>query len=409
AYIPTGVGALICLLVVYGLPRRRHQVLIVAGILALVATAWLGWSLLTGPRAALLTPEWFQQTVTRLQFSQQQMLPSWWLSAGLLETAHHGWDQGMLFFCVLAANALMLRQAAVWIAGRWYRTAYGQLRAMSTRRKQTKHFWLDRVILVALPCPLPFRLMLLKDLRLFRRDASQWSQFLLFFALLGFYFLNLRQFEAESRTVGWDNMMSFVNLTVVGLILSTLTTRHVYPMISLEIRRMWLLGLLGVDRSVIVWSKLVFAMGAALVPCALLVLASDMMLGISLMLQVSHQATCLLLCLGLCSMAVGLGARMPNLQEDSPPRIAAGFGGTLNLVIGAGYIVLIVMLAAMPWHLHALASQPVAMDYLESRPGFLWWLRLWLWGGSLGSVLLTFVATFIPLRSGFRAFRLMEP
>ena len=41
---------------------------------------------------------------------------------------------------------------------------------------------------------------------------------------------------------------------------------------------------------------------------------------------------------------------MPDLREQAPRRIAAGFGGTLNLVISAIYIVLVVMLTALPCH-----------------------------------------------------------
>ena len=40
-------------------------------------------------------------------------------------------------------------------------------------------------------CPRPIRLLLLKDLRTFCRDPAQWSQFLIFFGLLAFYFLNI--------------------------------------------------------------------------------------------------------------------------------------------------------------------------------------------------------------------------
>jgi hypothetical protein len=43
-------------------------------------------------------------------------------------------------------------------------------------------------------------------------------------------------------------LIGSLNLGVVGLILSTFTTRFVYPMISLEGRRFWILGLLPVHR-----------------------------------------------------------------------------------------------------------------------------------------------------------------
>ena len=39
---------------------------------------------------------------------------------------------------------------------------------------------------------------------------------------------------------------------------------------------------------------------------------------------------------------------MPDLPAHSPSKIAAGFGGTLNLVISAGYIVVVVLLTALP-------------------------------------------------------------
>ncbi len=62
------------------------------------------------------------------------------------------------------------------------------------------------------------------------------------------------------------------------------------------------------------------------------------MLDISPLVMASHQLTCLILCFGLAGIAVGMGARLPNLREPSPSRIAAGFGGTLCLVVSTLYI-----------------------------------------------------------------------
>ena len=81
------------------------------------------------------------------------------------------------------------------------------------------------------------------------------------------------------------------------------------------------------------------------------------MLRISPLVMAIHQLICLLLCVGLSGIAVGLGARMPNLREESPSKIAAGFGGTLNLVVSAIYIVLIVVLTAVPAHFYFAAQQ----------------------------------------------------
>jgi ABC-2 type transport system permease protein len=241
--------------------------------------------------------------------------------------------------------------------------------------------------------------LLVKDLRVVRRDPVQWSQFLIFFGLLALYFINIRRFSYDVNYTGWVNMISFLNLAVVGLILSTFTTRFIFPMISLEGRRFWILGLMPVRRDAILWGKFFFAATASAIPCGLLILLSDLMLRISTLILVVHQITCAILCLGLSGIAVGLGALMPDLREESPSKIAAGFGGTLNLVLSATYIVAVVLLTALPSHFY-LGAQQAGIER--------WWLKLWLTGGSAAALLIGVTATLLPMRAGLKAFRALE-
>ena len=152
-----------------------------------------------------------------------------------------------------------------------------------------------------------------------RRDPVQWSQFLIFFGLLGLYFLNVDRFNNPHSDIGyitWINMVSFLNLAVVGLILSTFTTRFIYPMISLEGHCFWILGLLPIDRDTIVWSKFWFASLGSWIPCSLLVLLSDMMLNVPPLVIGVHQLTCVLLCLGLASIRRGLRRDDAQFSRD---------------------------------------------------------------------------------------------
>ena len=204
-------------------------------------------------------------------------------------------------------------------------------------------------------------------------------------------------------------MVSFLNLAVVGLLLSTFTTRFVFPMISLEGRRFWILGQLGVRRETILWGKFVFAVCGAIIPCSGLVLLSDLMLRVRAVVVLSHQLTCLVLCLGLAGIAVGFGAWLPNLREESPSRIAAGFGGTLTLVTSTLFILIIVLLTALPTHFYLAAQYAGKVRDFDGATGIcnpgscVWWIA-----GTAASVVLGVVATFVPLRIGFRAFRKME-
>jgi ABC-2 type transport system permease protein len=410
-YVPAAIGAMICLFVVYRTPNSRLTILVGSCVFVLASSAWLAWLLLGSPTKALLTPDWFQELLGRLQFSEQRLLPNWWLSQALLAAAGKAWSESVLFLTLLVSNALMFRLLALSTANRIYRAAYSGLCGRAPRRKRPWAEAVDRALSrLTARLPTPMRLMIVKDLRLFRRDPLQWSQFLIFFGLLLLYFSNIRRFTYDLNYVGWVNMVSFLNVSVVGLLLSTFTTRFIFPMISLEGRRFWILGLLPMRRDAILWGKFLFASGGAIVPCSALVLLSDTMLKVSSLVLLSHQLTCLVLCLGLSGIAVGMGAYLPNLREQSPSRIAAGFGGTMCLVLSTLYILVVVLLTAMPIHF-ALAAHPQIltsrMDFAKYSP-VEWWLTLWLIGGNLASVLLGAIVTWAPMWIGCRAFRKLE-
>jgi ABC-2 type transport system permease protein len=408
-YIPVAVGAILCLMIIRYLPRNRRLVLGSAAFLFFVGIVWYVWTLAHGPESDLLTPTWFLDLMGRLQLTEQRLLPNWWLSAGLLETVRDEWTESVLYLVLMIANALFFRQVAIWTAGRLFRPAFSMLRGSGMRIKRARAALIDRAILKGLFFfPMPMRLLMVKDLRLFRRDPMQWSQSLIFLGLLIFYFLNLRRFNYDMYYIGWVNMVSFLNLSVVGLLMSTFTTRFVYPMMSLESQRFWLLGLTPLRRTTILWSKFFFAVGGAILPCSSLILLSDVMLNISLFTIASHQLTCLLLCVGLAGISVGLGATLPNLREQSPSRIAAGFGGTLCLVVSTLYILLVVMFTALPTHFNLAAEIASDGHPLEDQSALLSYLQMWMLAGTVGSVMLGIIATILPLAVGIRAFRRME-
>jgi hypothetical protein len=100
---------------------------------------------------------------------------------------------------------------------------------------------------------------------------------------------------------------------------------------------------------------------------------------------------------------------MPDLREPSPSKISSGFGGTLSLVISSLFIMLVVVVAALPTHLflatHAFGPGAVG-------PG-----GLLAWAGSTQGIVASLsvvvavglVATFVPLLLGLRSFRQLEP
>jgi hypothetical protein len=250
-FIPASVGSIICTLLVAWMPRLRLHALTIGVTVACVAALGLGWSMFSQSRVDAMSAAWFERTFARLAVTEQKLFPSWWLSMGLIEAARTERDGSLLaaglfeslkFLALLVAHALALQHLAAWVARVAYRRGYSQLVGEVPARRRRPLRWFDRTLGHAgFAAGRPLRLLLVKDLRLFRRDISQWSQFAIFFGLLGLYFLNLRAFNYHNA---YASMIGYLNLAVVGLILSTFTTRFVYPMISLEGRRFWILGLL---------------------------------------------------------------------------------------------------------------------------------------------------------------------
>lgn len=406
-YIPAALGAIACLVVVHRIPAARWWVLGGSAAAVVGAAVILIASLSPGREENLLTVGWFQEMLDRLQVTEHRLLPSWWLSMGLLQAARGQSRDAVMFLVLMIANALFFRQLAIAVAARLYRAAYSRLHSRRSGPRRASAGLLDRLLLLAgAAFPRQIRSLMLKDLRVFRRDPVQWTQFLIFAGLLGLYFLNIRRFRYDMYYVGWVNAVSFLNVSVVGLLLSTFTTRFIFPMISLEGRRFWFLSLLPIRRDTILWSKFAFGVGCSIIPSSLLILLSDTMLRVQPVIAASHQLTCVVLCVGLSGISVGLGARMPSLRETSPARIAAGFGGTLVLVLSTLYIVVVVLLTALPCHFY-FGSQEAA-GYFGPSARVEGWLQRWLLLGTAASLALGVITTWIPLRMGFRAFRRME-
>src|SRR5205823_11588947 len=161
--------------------------------------------------------------------------------------------------------------------------------------------------------------------RTFRRDPAQWAQVLIFTGLLLFYSFNTRRFYQRDIGRVYQHGVSLLNLSATALLLCTYTGRFIYPMLSLEGRKFWVLGLLPLRRERLMWGKFIFSTLGALVIAEALVLVSDLMLEMPPAAVALHVLAVAVLAAGLSGLSVGLGACMPNFRETDPSKIAVGF------------------------------------------------------------------------------------
>jgi ABC-2 type transport system permease protein len=403
--IAGSLGAIVAIVVANVFPKRQKGVLAAGVCMTVIMFAALAVRLWRTP-GDTLTSDWLGNVQNRLAFCQHPLLPSRWMSAGLLASARGEWPRAGYFLLVLSAHAALAYLTAAAVARDLYFRGYSRVQGSRSNRRRIRFYGLDQVFhRLFFFVPPPIRLLLLKDLRTFCRDPSQWSQFLIFFGLLAFYFLNIPRLGYGVQSPSWRNMVSFLNLSVTALILSTFTSRFIFPLLSLEGRNFWVLGLLPVRRKQILWGKFAFSVGISLLATEGLVFLSDLMLGMGAVMITLHLVMVAVLCAGLSGISVGLGARLPNLRETDPSKIAVGFGGTLNLLVSLVYIFAIVTAMAIPCHLYYLGIEnPAATSLALSHAGF----RFGLTAAVVISVLIAVLGTIIPLRIGIKAFERME-
>jgi len=294
------------------------------------------------------------------QAAAQPFLPSYWLSACILSLSSQLWAKLIFFVLVILSHCLLGIWSILFLtAGIFYdNTSLVQDRILhgAALKARTQVRWATRTakwFVSMIPGLRPgIRALIVKDWAVFWRDPAQWSQFAIFFGLLGFYFLNLRSLHQPNMDDRfWISVIAFLNLTSLALILATLTTRFIYPQFSLEGRHFWLINMAPVTLRQVMFGKFwasALASGALTVA---LMLISFQSLKLELFMRILIGYTIILLSIGLSSLAISLGVLFPNLKQDNPARIVSGFGGTLCLVVSLGYIVLVVLLEAIPIHI----------------------------------------------------------
>ena len=338
--IPGALGMLAAWATARYLPRSARRTLLGAGIaLMFVATVWgLRTVQLSGGESSV----WLRDFFLKMEFVQSALLPNAWVSLGI-ERAMHGKPlDAVMYLAVVLANALFLSLVAVRLVSRGFAKAYD--RAAESRGRPGRYpaqaaGGFPGLLFVYLPRPM--RLIAAKDFRTFLRDPLQWSQLGILFGLMGLYLLNMPRFQVDLVSERLSLLVPFLNLSAISFILATFTTRFVFPLVSLEGHQLWLIGLLPIARRNILLAKFAFAMTVSTTVAVGTMGLAASILRMSSAWTAVYLAVTFAVCIGLCGLAVGLGARLPMFGERNPTRIANGFGGTINLVASVGLIVLV--------------------------------------------------------------------
>ena len=397
--LPAVAGSAITLVLVNVFPARRTRDLLSIVALGAAAGVILLFRLIRPEQLA--RPEGFRNLldfITVLRTPTSPFLPSEWAAKAIMGFLRHNFDPLPLLLLWSTAAAF------VTLGGLLHRELFatGYTKAQEGAERFVRGtFWRWTVGTLLLPLPVAKREFVLKDVKLFFRDTTQWSQLILLAVLVVVYLFNIKALPLHrGEPVGffYVTLVSFLNLGLSGFVLASIAARFIFPAVSLEGRQMWLLRSSPLDLRALLWSKYWVGTVPLLVLAMLLTGLTDVLLEVSSFMMILSLATIFALTLAIAAMALGFGALYPQFETENAAQIPTSFGGLVYMMATIALLagVIVALWQAVYVYVHAVyEGRPVVVDA---------WMLFWF----TVAAALCAAATVIPLRVGLKKMESFE-
>ena len=353
--IPVAVGSVVTLLLVNLFPARRaRDILMLMGLLFAVGLILMLRFLRPERLVSVETLPDVTAFFATLQSPVTPLLPSFWAGEALFAALQGGAD--WLHTGALWTTALAFVVLARMAFGRYY--FRGWSKAQEARKARfTRLRFLETVTDLG-PLKPAARSLLVKDLKVFLRDTTQWSQLLLLLALALVYLYNFRVLDLDripymSGLV--KNAYAFVNLALAAFVISAVSVRFVFPAVSAEGAAFWLVRSAPVSMRLFLWSKFWTGLVPILLLAEALTILSNQYLGVAVFLKVLAAVAIVFMTFGLVGLAAGMGAQHPRFGAENITQVAGSYGGIAFMVLAVLFIIVEIGLLAWPssillWH-----------------------------------------------------------
>ncbi|MBL0180119.1 MAG: hypothetical protein IPP98_13510 [Gemmatimonadetes bacterium] len=347
--IPGVIGAATTLLLVNIFPARRARDIL--GLVSLLTAGALVVMLRVMRPEQLARPEGFQNLVdflAVLRSPSHPLLPSGWASGMVMNWLTRVSDPLPILLLWTTAGAFVVMGAAL------HRRLYvqGFARAQEGADQFVRGTRWDgalRRLFVGLP---PMRReFILKDLRTFFRDSTQWSQLILLGVLVLVYLFNIQAlplFTGEKVPVLLVTLIAFLNQGLAGFVIAAIAARFIFPAVSLEGRQMWLLRSSPLDPLAMLRSKYFVGVVPLLVLAVGLTLSTNTLLRASPFMMLVSVATVVGYTLAIGGLALGVGTLFPQYDTENAAQIPTSFGGLVFMLLAVALLGVVITLEAIP-------------------------------------------------------------
>jgi ABC-2 type transport system permease protein len=398
--IPVGVGAAVTLLLVNVFQAQRaRDILMFMGLV--FATSIVLLLRFLQPERLLRVESMPEVTAffATLQSPITPLLPSFWAGEALFAGVHGGRDWLHIAALWTTAAAVVVLVGAAF--ERWHFAGFSK--SQEARKARFAQWRVVDRLAGLLPLSPVRRHLLVKDLKVFLRDVSQWSQLLLLVALMLVYLYNFKVLDLDrlpymSGVV--KNLYAFLNLAMASFVMSTVAVRFVFPAVSAEGSAFWIIRSAPISLRDFLWSKFWTGLVPVLLLTEVLIVTGNELLGVDPFLKRLSAVAIVFMAFALVGLATGLGARYPRFAADNPSQVAGSYGGVAFMIVAVLFI--IVMIGLLGWPSSVYLFSQVRQRPLTDTQQVLFYLCF----ASAG--ILSLATWLLGMRTGVRALEAMD-
>lgn len=355
--LPAVIGSAVTTILVNVFPARRTRDLL--SIIALGAGAGVILLFRIVRPERLARPEGFQSLldfIAVLKTPTSPLLPSEWVTKAVM--GHLTGKPDWLSVYLLWTTAALLVALGAWLHQRAYHAGFTKAQE-GAERFVRGGFWDFTLGGLLRPLGPSRREFIMKDLRLFFRDTTQWSQLILLAALLVVYLFNIKSlpiFRGGEVPFFLVSVVSFLNLGLAGFVLASIAARFIFPAVSLEGRQMWLLRSSPLEMRAMLWAKYWVGTIPLLVLALAITVLTNVLLKATPFMMIVGVGTILLLTLAISAMALAFGALYPQFETENAAQIPTSFGGLVFMMATIALLAVVIVIESVPVYRYLRAS-----------------------------------------------------
>ena len=363
AMIASGIGIFLTMALVHIIPAQRTRDIILLLSIVMVIALYFLFRFLRPER--LVDPEAFFSVVQymgALKAPDSPYLPTRWIGETLWGSLRPALGHGGHLFQVLLTwtTALALLVINTWMANLVYFSGFSKSREARKRRAGGKRVLAFAAEVCAKPFGREIGAIISKDIKVFFRDNTQWTQLLLLGALVVVYVFNFSVLPLQKSPIPLDflqNELAFLNLGLAGFVLSAVCARFVFTAVSAEGKAYWIIRTSPLNIRRYLWGKFLLFLPPMLLLGEALVVLTNYYLTVTSFMMVLSVATMFGLTFSIVSMAMGFGAVYPRFKHENIAQVSMGFGGLSYMIVSSLVTGVVILIEAWPVYMIFIAQK----------------------------------------------------